>query len=484
MIPALARFVRFVATIFSLNLAMLNIDSESGIPLVTQIVTGVTALVEGQSLRPGMKMPSIRQFANRHNISLFTVAEAYDRLVAQGILLSRPNAGFYVCRRSLSRSDEAANINRSYHFDSNWYLRSIFENQRIEMRPGCGWLPSSWLFKEGLQRGLRRLASESLDTLGYGEPKGYPPLRKLVTQTLLNREIAANEEQVLLTHGSSQALDLVARHLVQPGDSVLVDSPGYPNLNHVLRYIGANLIGVPRTPEGYDLATLEQAMLEHTPKVMFTQPRLQSPTGSSAQSSHLHRMLWLAEKYDMVIVENDIYADLDGEQRQSLASLDQLTRVIHIGSFSKTLSPSLRVGYLVSSPVIADELAQFKMIAGLTTSEIAERIAYEAATDARWRRHLKSLRDRLTDEHERVAGRLIDLGFELFAEAKSGLFLWVKHPNCPDSRELSVRATQQNMLLGPGHLFLPDEGISPWQRLNVAYCDDERIFSFLANEVA
>jgi DNA-binding transcriptional MocR family regulator len=462
---------------------MFTIDPDSGVSLVAQIVAGVTHLVEEQSLRPGMKMPSIRQFANTHRVSLFTVVEAYDRLVAQGVLLSRPNAGFYVRRRSLARAGEDAATERTYQFDSSWYLRSIFENHRMEMRPGCGWLPSSWLFNEGLQRSLRRLASEATYSSGYGDPKGYLPLRKLVSQSIVNREIAANEDQVLLTQGSSQALDLVARRLVRAGDVVLVDNPGYANLMYVLRFIGATLVGIPRTPEGYDLAALEEAVCEHHPKVIFTQPRLQSPTGTSAQSGHLHRMLRLAEKHDMLIVENDIYADLDPEQRPSLASLDQISRVIHIGSFSKTLSPSLRVGFLVASTEMVGELAQFKMVAGLTSSEFGERIAYEAATDARWRRHIKSIKDRLTNEHERVADRLIDLGFELFAEAKSGLFLWAKHPACLDSRELSVRAAQQNILMGPGHLFSSDGAASPWLRFNVSYCDDERIFRFLAAEV-
>jgi len=463
---------------------MFTLDPDSNVSLITQIVSGVTSLVEEQSLRPGMKMPSIRQFANTHRVSLFTVVEAYDRLVAQGVLLSRPNAGFYVRRRSLNRAEEELAGERNFHFDSSWYLRSIFESHKLEMRPGCGWLPGSWLFNDGLQRGMRRLASAAPNISGYGDPKGYLPLRKLVSQALVNREIAANEEQVLLTQGSSQALDLIARRLVRPGDVVLVDDPGYANLINVLRFMGATLIGIPRTPEGYDLVALERALCEHRPKVIFTQPRLQSPTGSSAQSGHLHRLLHLAEKHDLLIVENDIYADLDPEQRPSLASLDQISHVIHVGSFSKTMSPNLRVGFLVAPEDMVVDLSQFKMIAGLTTSEFSERIAHEAATDARWRRHLKTMRDRLTNEQERVAGRLIDLGFELFSEGKSGLFLWAKHPLCADSSELSKKAAHDGILLGPGHLFEAHESqASPWLRFNVAYCDDERIFRFLANEL-
>jgi DNA-binding transcriptional MocR family regulator len=166
---------------------MFQIDPKSDSSLVTQIVAGVTRLVEEQTLRPGMKMPSIRQFANNHRVSLFTVVEAYDRLVAQGVLVSRPSAGFFVRRRSASQSEESAAA-RSFQFDGTWYLRSIFESHALDMRPGCGWLPSSLLFNDGLQRGLRRLASSLKPTPSYGDPKGHAPLRRLVSQALVNRE--------------------------------------------------------------------------------------------------------------------------------------------------------------------------------------------------------------------------------------------------------------------------------------------------------
>src|SRR5206468_10877041 len=123
---------------------------------------------------------------------------------------------------------------------------------------------------------------------------------------LAERQIAVDSDHILLTQGSSQALDLVARRLVRPGDTVLVDDPGYPNLMFMLRFLGARLVGVPRAPGGYDLAALEALLVEHQPKVFFTQPRLQSPTNSVAPVAQLHRVLQLADKHDLAIVENDI----------------------------------------------------------------------------------------------------------------------------------------------------------------------------------
>jgi DNA-binding transcriptional MocR family regulator len=461
--------------------AMFTLDPQNSTPLVLQIVAGFRAAIDRGELRPGSKAPSIRQFAHAQNVSVFTVVDAYDRLVALGYFASRPHSGFFVKTRP-SVATELPGHGPNFSFDSMWYLRRIFENRALRMKPGCGWLPGDWLFQDGVRRGLRSLAAEDADLSGYGEPKGYLPLRRMVRELLAEQEIAVTAEQVLLTQGSSQAMDLVARRLVRPGDPVLVDDPGYPNLLFSLRFLGARLIGVPRTPSGYDLVALEKLVIEERPKVFFTQPRLQSPTGSIAQLAHLHRVMQLADKHDFLVVENDIYADLDPEPRPSLASLDQLHRVIYISSFSKTISPNIRVGYLAANPDLLEDLAQLKMIPGLTSSEFSERLAYGALTDGRCRKHVKGLRERLAKAHASAASSLIKAGFEIFCEPKAGIFLWAKHPALADSAELAYKAADQDILLGPGHLFSPELRTSPWLRFNVIFCDEPALFAFLSEQ--
>lgn len=461
---------------------MFSLNPQSSTPLVLQVVEGFRQLVEDGSLRAGAKLPSIRQFAHAHGVSVYTVVDAYDRLVAQGYFVSRPHSGFFVRRRADAAQAPAAQ-GAQFSFDSMWYMQRIFENRALRLKPGCGWLPGDWLFSEGVRRSLRALAAEDTDLGGYGEPKGYLPLRQLVRDLLAEHEVVANAEQVLLTLGSSQAMDLVARHLVRPGDPVLVDEPGYANLLSSLRFLGARLVGAPRTPQGYDLDALEARVQEHRPKVFFTQPRLQSPTGSTAQVAHLYRLLQLAEKYDFVVVENDIYADLDPEPRPTLASLDQLRRVVYISSFSKTISPNIRVGYLAAQPDLLEELGRLKMISGLTSSEFTERLAYGALLDGRWRKHTKSLRDRLAVAQQRVASQLLDLGFILFAEPKAGMLLWARHPAIANATELAYKAAEQDILLGPGHLFNVELEPSPWMRFNVAHCQDEALLAFLRSQL-
>ena len=458
---------------------MFTLDPKSPVPLVSQIVSGFRQMVDDGQLRAGAKLPSIRQFAHAHGVSVYTVVDAYDRLVALGYFLSQAHSGFFV----RSRSDKVPALRDSssqYSFDSMWYMRRIFENRALRSKPGCGWLPSDWLFGEGLRRGLRNLATEEVDMGGYGEPKGYLLLRQAVRDTLAAREVLISAEQVLLTHGSSQAMDLAIRRLVKPGDAVLVDEPGYANLLFALRFQGARLVGAPRTPQGYDLELLEARIAEQRPTVFFTQPRLHSPTGSCATLAHLHRLVQLAEKYDFTLVENDIYADLDPESRPSLASLDQLNRVLYIGSFSKTISPNLRLGYVAAKGALMEDLARLKMISGLTSSELTERLAYAALTDGRWRKHLKTLKDRLAQGHQFLAGHLAGLGFEIFAEPKAGMFLWARHPAVQNAAELAYKAAEQDILMGPGHLFAVDLEPSAWLRFNVGWAQDEAVLRFLA----
>jgi DNA-binding transcriptional MocR family regulator len=251
----------------------------------------------------------------------------------------------------------------------------------------------------------------------------------------------------------------------------------------MLRFLGARVIGVPRTPGGYDLAPLEAALVEHRPKAFFTQPRLQSPTNSVTPVAQLFRVLQLAGQHDVTLVENDLYVDLDTERRPSLASLDQLQRVVYIGSYSKTISPNIRVGYLIARPELLDDLAQLKMLSGLTSSDLTERLAFGALSEGRWRKHLKSLRERLGQAHLEVAQRLTQLGFELFSEPKAGLYLWARHPDLADSSLLSQQAACEGLMLGPGHLFLVEPRSTGWLRFNVAFSTDQRVTEFLQRQI-
>ncbi|MBB3811376.1 PLP-dependent aminotransferase family protein [Pseudochelatococcus contaminans] len=465
---------------------MLTLDPESDTPLVRQITVGLQALIDAGKLAPGMKLPSIRVFAAKHGVSTFTVVEAYDRLVANGVLMVQPHRGFFIRGKEVAASAPAPVLApRRHSFDSEWYIRRIFENRSLEMKPGCGWLPGDWLFEDGLRRAMRHVASDKIVMSGYGDPQGYAGLREHIARQMSDdRQVWTTSEQVLLTQGSSQALDLVMRTLVNPGDAVLVDDPGYPNLFEMLRAYGARPVGVPRLPRDYDLAAMEAAIVQHKPVAFFTQARLHSPTGSRILGAPLHRMLRLAEDHGIWVIENDIFAELDPEPYTGLATLDQLRRVVVVGSFSKTISPNVRTGYAVANTSVLQSMVELKMRSGLTSPDVMERIVHAVVTGARWRKHLRALQQRLHDAHQEVEARLDALGFEVFCRPRAGLYIWARHERLSDSIDLVETALTRGIMLGPGQLFSVQGTTGGCIRFNVAHSLSPKLWDFMAAQIA
>ncbi|MCW3478390.1 PLP-dependent aminotransferase family protein [Neisseriaceae bacterium JH1-16] len=461
---------------------MFKLDASLPTALVVQIVGHVKALIDTQKLRAGAKLPSIRSFAETHGVSVSTVIDAYDRLVAEGYLVPRQNTGFYVRGFPQRASANVAGGAPDVRFDSLWMLHKSWENGAAGLNPGCGWLPEKWMDDDSLRRNLRAVSNQAGELLtGYGAPQGYLPLRRKIADLLHEHEVYAPPEQLLLTTGASHALGLLAQYLVKPGETVFVDEPGYSILLFHLQRFGANVVGVPWTPQGPNLAVLETLLQQHRPRALFTNPRLQNPTGASCSAATAHKLLQLAERHDFVVVEDDIYAELDPSARRSLASMDQLNRVVYVNSFSKTICASLRVGYIAGHPDLIDDLTQFKMMTGLTSCGLTERATYQILTEGRHRKHLKTLRERLHAAQQATRQQLADAGLELFSpDATPGMFVWARHPAHDDAAALSNEALNAGIFLAPGHLFFHDHRPSPWLRFNVGYSDDARLFEFLA----
>lgn len=364
--------------------------------------------------------------------------------------------------------------------DVLWLLRNALQEQPHIAMPGAGWLPGEWMDGAGIQRSLRTLARKDGSHLtGYGMPAGYQPLRVLLAQRVEDQGIACSPRQIVTTRGATQAMDLISRLLVRPGDAVLVDDPGYYTLFGYLKLLGARLVGVPWTTQGPDAGALEQRILEHRPKVFFTNTVLHNPTGVNLTPAVAHRVLQLAERHDLVIVEDDIYGDLASGLPARLAALDQLERVIYVSSFSKTVSASLRVGYLACRYEIAESLTDLKLLTSLTTSEIDERLIYQLLTDGYYRKHLEKLRARLRKARAEAVRNLERAGLEVYREAEDGLFIWARRDGTENATPLAAEAASQGIMLAPGALFRPQQEASPWLRFNAAGCAHPAIFRFL-----
>lgn len=465
-------------------MTLITLDSRSSTPLIDQIVTGVGKLVEERALRAGSRMPSIRNFATAHGVSRFTVVQAYDRLVARGYLNSRQGSGFYVSPRPVSQNEGNATVKLERATDILWLLRNALQETSSKPMPGAGWLPGSWMDEAGIRRSLRALSGKNGEFLtSYGSPGGYPPLRELLRHRLAGIGITADPGMIVLTKGATHALDLIARLFIRPGDAVLVDDPGYFILFGALKSLGAKIVGVPWNHDGPDTAAMEALILEHRPRIFFTNTVLHNPTGASISQPVAYRLLQLAAKYDLTIVEDDIYGDFHPLRVTRLATLDQLERVIYIGGFSKTVSASLRVGYLACRREIAEQLTDLKLLTGLTTSEIGERVVHELLTDGHYRKHLDRLRGRLQCAREGAMRNLERLGFRIYLEPEGGMFVWAGVEDRMNVVEMTRAAAERGIMLAPGNLFRPHQEPAPWLRINVASCGDDANLAFLTDFV-
>ena len=446
--------------------------------LVSRTAEEIRQQIQSGALSAGTRLPSVRQLARERHISPFSAAEIYNALVAAAVLEARPGLGYFVPQRL--RLAPLSTGGSEFPADSVWERRREASGRKIQVDAGCGWLPEHWLYGEGIREALRAVARHApLRLEGYGSPLGLPALRAHIAKLLELRGIGAREDQIVLTQGASQALDLVVRELLTPGDVAIVEDPGYPPLFELLRYRGVQMLCVPRTADGPDVQLLARLLKRQRVRCLFTNTTFHNPTGTSTALTSAQRMVELADRHDLTIVEDDIFADLAEHAPVSLASLDGLRRVLYISSFSKTLSPTLRAGYLAAPRAIAQRLARAKVMTCLGSSELLEQLVLEILTGPRYRRHLKRLREQLAQAQLRAVSALESRGVELAHRPQSGLFLWAKLPSSDSVSKLWRRALSHDVLLAPGELFRPDARATAHWRFNVAQCEAPALHQFL-----
>jgi len=449
------------------------------------VMTAIRQRIAGRSLTSGDKLPSIRSFAGTMQVSTSTVVEAYDRLVAEGVIQSRPGSGFYVASQAapLALSEIGPKLDRA--IDPFWVSRQSLEAGDTDLKPGCGWLPPSWLPQDGVRRALRTLSRADGPALAdYGAPLGLPPLRQLIARRMGDRGIEASPDQIMLTESGTQAIDLLCRFLAEPGDTVLVDDPCYFNFHALLRAHRARIVSVPYTPAGPDMELFAQALQEHRPRLYITNSAIHNPTGATLSPVTAHRVLKLAEQFGLTIIEDDIFADFEHTFAPRLAAFDGLERVIHIGSFSKTLSASARCGFIAARPDWIEGLIDLKIATSFGGGRLAAELVLNVLRDGSYRKHIEGLRLRLSRAMGEVNTRLKSLGIEPWLEPQAGMFLWSQLPDGIDAADVAREALAENIVLAPGNAFSLSQSATGFLRFNVSQSQDGRVFEALRKAIA
>ena len=459
--------------------------------LVAQLADDVARRIDDQGLRPGTRLPSIRKMAEQAGVSRFTVVEAYDRRGARGVVQSRRGAGFFVRARrgplaAAARAAPAGDIAAPpARIDVAWLLRNMFREPDASAMPGGGGLlPADWLDPGMVSAAVRAVGRAVRGHLvAYGSPLGYAPLRQQLASRLQADGVPAHPDHNLLTtNGVTHGLDLVARHLVRPGDAVLVEDPAWFVIFGRLAAFGARLIGVPRGPDGPDLEQLDRLAALHKPRLFIINGAVHNPTGHTLSAGAAYDILRLAERHDFLVVEDDTYGELHPGGAMKLASLDRLNRVILAGGFSKMLAASLRVGYLAANAELLQKLADLKMLAGLTTPELGERVVHRVLVEGQYRRHIERVRARVNVARQQCLSALVGLGLAVPHEPHAGMFVWA---DCGrDSESLARTAVDHGLLLAPGSLFSPSQAPSTMMRFSVSMVDTPGIWQAVSRVLA
>ena len=345
--------------------------------------------------------------------------------------------------------------------------------QQPEMISFAGGLPANDVFPiDRIEQSCQKILEENAVTaLQYGETEGYRPLRDMIARHIARYGIKVQAENVLMTTGSQQALDLIGKLLINAGDRVLVEAPTYLGALQAFNMYGAEYLSVPCDEYGLRTDLLE-APLRLGPKFMYVLPNFQNPGGTTLAEGRRRALVTLASRYGIPIVEDDPYGQLryEGEHLPPLVVLDRenvrgdggytIGNVIYLSTFSKTLAPGLRLGWVVAPPEVIAKLVQLKQSADLHTSTFAQVVAYEVARGNFLDEHVKKLRNVYRERRDVMLAALEEYfpSEVTWTRPEGGLFLWVTLPVGMDASTLFNEALKQNVAFVPGDSFFAPNG--------------------------
>jgi 2-aminoadipate transaminase len=473
-----------------------DLDRQSKIPIYLQLKRHLERLISKGTFPVGHKLPASRELALELGLNRGTVINAYAELEAEGLVRSHIGQGTFVSSAPGGRAEEPLRVPGEVTPRSKVW-RGVFakrvgkmENREeafpfVNIKEGAisfaSGTPDQRLFPiqefgRAMSAALRKHGGEVLQ---YGSAQGYLPLRQWVSARLTRFGIETEPEEVTIVSGSQQALDLVGRVLLDPEDLVIVEDPTYFGGLNAFNAHQATYLSVRRDAEGLDLRALENILAQHRPKFLYVIPAFHYPTGYCLDAKGRRGLMDLLERHPLPFVEDDFCANLryEGAIEPALKSIDRLGLGIYIGTFSKSLFPGLRIGWVVAPREVTERLAEAKQACDLRSGVLAQAAVYEFCKRGGYDRHLKFVRQAY--RHRRDVA-LAALERHLPAESRwvrpaGGLSIWVTLPREVDTRELLAETAASGVLFAPGTLFSPFGGAENSMRLCFAPLDPSSI---------
>src|SRR5499425_1553181 len=480
-----------------------HLQPESHVPLYIQLRDQLRALVHAGDLRPGDRIPASRELATVLGVHRTTVANAYAELEAEGLIQGHVGRGTFIQGNgnghTLRFTPPPPSLATNVDGGLRWEL--LFADERgdeilsrltasapedslsfVMARPAPEFFPIEEL-QLCVNAVLRR---EATDVLNLGPSDGYAPLKEALLEILRQEGISARDENLLITDGCQQSLDLISKAFVRPGDSVILENPAYPGAVAIFNGARARCLGVPVQihPEpggslGIDLEALEATLAANRVKLLVLTPDFQNPTGVSMPLASRRRVMELAARYQVPIVEDHIYARLNNREERvpSLKQLDRSNLVIHIDSFAKTAFPGLRVGWIVAPPAAIERLRLVKQMTDLHTDQLAQATLAEFLKRGLFQKHLVRMRriysDRLYALDEALRKNMPD-GVR-WVRPEGGMAFWMELPAGYDASELMIHARERGVLFAPGRYFYVQSPMPNTLRLGFASLNEKEL---------
>jgi DNA-binding transcriptional MocR family regulator len=432
-------------------------------PLYLRVADQVAGLIDSGTLRPGDKIPSVRHLSRQQKVSIPTVLQAYVMLENRRMIEARPKSGYYV-RPRLSTQIEEPGGARAQSTPRSWKnynpMMSIVHNlANPELVPLGGAIPSPDLLPgTRLSKIVGAIAREMTnETLTYYPPPGSAALRKEISRRSVDWGCMLKPEEFIITNGATEALYLALQAVTKPGDSVLVESPTYYGLLNILNQLGLKALTVPSSPrEGVSLDSVQRVIKKVAAIAII--PSFSNPLGSLMPESNRQELLSIAEKHGVPVIEDDIYGDLqhEGERPRCMKAWDHSDNVILCGSFSKTLAPGFRIGYVVAGKH-HEQIIRAKTIMNFGNSQLPALAVAEFLRTGGYDHHLRRLRRTYREQVLKMREAVAEAFPKdtRISNPAGGFVLWVQLPKNADSQDLFDQAQEAGISIAPGRLFSP-----------------------------
>ncbi len=457
----------------------IQLDRNDTTPLYRQIVAHIMEGIALGRYPAGTSLPPERKLAAHLGVNRTTVVAAYRDLVATGRVEARVGHGTWVCADLMDDANAPPSIvwqtlftpaaGRLRESALRDMMSAIDRPSTISLGAGT---PAPDLFPIAE---YREAVTQTLETWGaemfrYGEVAGWLPLRRELAAWMAQAGVHTTADQIVVLHGSQQGLDMLTRVLVEPGDAVVVESPTYLGALQTFRGAGARLLPVPLDAHGMQIEILEQTLVRHRPKFIYTLPTFQNPTGATMSLGRRHALLALARRYGIPIVEDDPYGDLryEGDPLPRLAALDTGGGVIHLSTMSKIFLPGLRLAWLSAPLPVVEAITMARQTMDVHPNSAAQRVLHTFLTRGWLAAHIAELRPAYAARRDVMLAALAEYAPPgmTWSQPEGGYFLWCRLPPGVRARALATEAAREGVSFVAGDVFSPDGGGRDHLRLN------------------